>query len=181
MQPMERGSAMESSQNRWQRPGSWIGLGIFAVLVLFLLFYQPVEQYLMERIPQIHFSNILFWFASVVAIISFAISHRQSFKKNIFDQFSEISAQELVFDTLQIAILAAVILCAGATIQAVEMLSEHLMNDGQLITAVFGSRLLSVFVLMLMAILFYLLHRVVRAYRVGWRRGWTPPGAVGRG
>ena len=54
------------------------------------------------------------------------------------------------------------------------------MNDGQIISAVFGSRLLSVFVLMLMAILFYLLHRVVRAYRVGWRRGWTPPGVVGR-
>ena len=170
---------MESLQNRWQRPGSWIGLGVVVVIVLFLLFYQPVEQYLMEHIPRIHFSNILFWFASVVAIISFAISHRQSFK-NIFDQFSETSAQELVFDTLQIAILAAVILCAGATIQAVEMLSEHLMNDGQIISAVFGSRLLSVFVLMLMAILFYLLHRVVRAYRVGWRRGWTPPGVVGR-
>ena len=103
------------------------------------------------------------------------------FKRHIFSQFADKSAQELVFDTLQIAILAAVILCAGATIQAVEILSEHLMKDGQLITVVFGSRLLSVFVLMLMAILFYLLHRVVRGFRVGGRRGWTPPGMAGRG
>ena len=75
MEPLEYGSAMESLQNRWQRPGSWIGLGIVVVIVLFLLFYQPVEQYLMEHIPRIHFSNILFWFASVVAIISLSLIH----------------------------------------------------------------------------------------------------------
>ena len=172
---------MEASENRWRRPGSWIWTAVIVILILFLLFYQPVEQYLMERIPRIHFSNILFWFASLVAIISFALSHSQSFKRHIFSQFADKSAQELVFDTLQIAILAAVILCAGATIQAVEILSEHLMKDGQLITAVFGSRLLSVFVLMLMAILFYLLHRVLLGFRVGGRRGWTPPGMAGRG
>ena len=56
------------------------------------------------------------------------------------------------------------------------MLSVHLMNDGSVIDTEFGSRLLSVFVLVVFAVLFYLLHRVVRAFRLGWRQRWTPPG-----
>ena len=167
---------MENANGRWQRPQSWIVLVVVAILIIFLLFYQPFEQYLTDNIPRIHFSNILFWFASLVAVISYALSHWQSFKKSIFGGVGESNAQELVFDTLQIAILAAVILFAGATIQAVEMLSVHLMNDGSVIDAEFGSRLLSVFVLVVFAVLFYLLHRVVRAFRLGWRQRWTPPG-----
>jgi hypothetical protein len=119
----------------------------------------------------------LFWFASLVAIVSFAVSHWQSFRKSIFQGVTESNAQDLVFDTLQIAVLVAVILCAGATIQAVEMLGVHLMNDGSVIDAEFGRRLLSVFLLVVLAVLFYLLHRVVRAFRLGWRHRWTPPRA----
>ncbi|MCK5922582.1 MAG: hypothetical protein KAG66_16695, partial [Methylococcales bacterium] len=72
----------------------------------------------------------------------------------------------------------AVILCAGATIQAVEMLGVHLMNDGSVVDAEFGRRLLSVFLLVVLAVLFYLLHRVVRGFRLGWQHRWTPPKAT---
>ena len=168
---------MEDAKSRWQRPRPWIALVVIVILIIVLLFYQPFEQYLIDNIPRIHFSNILFWFASLVAVISYALAHWQSFRKSIFGGVGESNAQDLVFDTLQIAVLAAVILFAGATIQAVEMLSVHLMNDGSVIDAEFGTRLLSVFVLVVMAILFYLLHRVVRAFRVGWKQRWTPPGA----
>ena len=109
---------MEDAKSRWQRPQSWIVLIIVVILIIFLLFYQPSEQYLIDNIPRIHFSNILFWFASLVAVISYALSHWQSFRKSIFGGVGESNAQDLVFDTLQIAILAAVILFAGATIQA---------------------------------------------------------------
>ena len=146
---------MEDAKSRWQRPQSWIVLIIVVILIIFLLFYQPSEQYLIDNIPRIHFSNILFWFASLVAVISYALSHWQSFRKSIFGGVGESNAQDLVFDTLQIAILAAVILFAGATIQAVEMLSVHLMNEGSVIDAEFGARLLSVFVLVIFAVLFY--------------------------
>ena len=166
---------MEEATSRWRQPRSWMSLVVIIILVVFLLFYRPFERYLIENIPRIHFSNILFWFASLVAIVSFAISHWQSFRKSIFQGVTESNAQDLVFDTLQIAILAAVILCAGATIQGVEMLGTHLMNEGSVIDAEFGRRLLSVFLLVVLAVLFYLLHRVVRAFKLGWRHRWTPP------
>ena len=166
---------MEEPSSRWHSPRRWIGLIVIVILIIFLLFYQPFVQFLVDNIPRIHFSNILFWFASLVAVISFVVSHWQSFRKSIFQGVSESNAQDLIFDTLQIAVLAAVILCAGATIQAVEMLSGHLMNNGSVIDAAFGRRLLSVFVLVVLAVLFYLLHRVVRSFRLGWRHRWTPP------
>ena len=171
---------MEEAKSRWQQPSSWIGLIVIVILIIFLLFYRPFEQYLLDHIPRIHFSNILFWFASLVAIVSFAVSHWQSFRNSIFQGVTESNAQDLVFDTLQIVVLVAVILCAGATIQAVEMLGFHLMNDGSVIDAEFGRRLLSIFLLVILAVLFYLLHRVVRAFRLGWRHRWTPPRASRR-
>ena len=171
---------MEEAKSRWQQPRSWIGLIVILILIIFLLFYRPFEQYLLDNIPRIHFSNILFWFASLVAIVSFAVSHWQSFRKSIFQGVTESNVQDLVFDTLQIVVLVAVILFAGATIQAVEMLGVHLMNDGSVIDAEFGRRLLSIFLLVILAVLFYLLHRVVRAFRLGWRHRWTPPRASRR-
>ena len=171
---------MEEAKSRWQQPSSWIGLIVIVIMIIFLLFYRPFEQYLLDNIPRVHFSNILFWFASLVAVVSFVVAHWQSFRKSIFEGVSESNAQDLVFDTLHIAILGAVILCAGATIQGVEMLGAHLMNDGSVIDAGFGRRLLSVFLLVVLAVLFYLLHRVVRAFRLGWRHRWTPPKASRR-
>ena len=70
---------MEEAKSRWQEPRSWIGLVVIVILIMFLLFYRPFEQYLLDNIPRIHFSNILFWFASLVAVVSFAVSHCQSF------------------------------------------------------------------------------------------------------
>ena len=85
------------------------------------------------------------------------------------DWLVRADAEGLVFDTLQITILIAVIISVGATLQAVEMLGEHLIDQGAIIDPVFGRRLLSVIVFVILAILFYLLHLVVRAFRVGWR------------
>ena len=93
---------MEEAKGRWQQPSSWIGLIVIVIMIIFLLFYRPFEQYLLDNIPRVHFSNILFWFASLVAIVSFAVSHWQSFRNSIFQGVTESNAQDLVFDTLQI-------------------------------------------------------------------------------
>ena len=39
---------MEEAKSRWQQPRSWIGLIVIVILVIFLLFYRPFEQYLLE-------------------------------------------------------------------------------------------------------------------------------------
>ena len=170
---------MNDEVSRWRRPGPWIALVAIVIALVFLYFYQPFESYLLERIPGIHFSNVLFWFASLVGVVAYVIAHWQSFRRQVFRDSGELDATALVFDTLQIAILVAVIFFAGAIIQSVEMLSEQLMGTAGAASDVgFGARIVTIVVMVILAILFYLLHYVVRALRTGWRPRRPPPRAA---
>ena len=102
----------------------WLAIIAVIILLIFLYFYRPFETYLVAQIPFIHFSNVVFWFASLVGIVAYAFAHWQSFRSEIFRNVAEMNVDTLVFDTLQAAILAAVIFCAGGTLQAIEVLSE---------------------------------------------------------
>jgi len=153
----------------------WIALVAIVILLIFLYFYRPFETYLIEHIPLIHFSNVVFWFASLVGIVAYAVAHWQSFRHQIFRPVTELNVDTLVFDTLQAAILVAVIFCAGATLQAIEMLGEYFVNRGPIIDAAFGEKLLAIILLVILAIIFYLLHYAVRAFRSGWTPRRAPP------
>jgi hypothetical protein len=155
----------------------WIWLVAILILLVFLYFYKPFETYLTAHIPFIHFSNVVFWFASLVGIVAYAFAHWQSFRTEIFRNVTELNVDNLVFDTLQAAILACVIFCAGATLQAIEILSEYFVNRGPIFDPVFGNRLLSIVLLVILAMIFYLLHYAVRALRTGWRPRAAPPRA----
>lgn len=155
----------------------WIGIVAVIILLIFLYFYRPFETYLVAHIPFIHFSNVVFWFASLVGVVVYALAHWQSFRSEIFRNVTELNVDALMFDTLQAAVLVAVIFCAGATLQAIEVLSEYFVNRGPIIDAAFGEKLLAIFLLVIFAVLFYLLHYVVRALRTGWRPRSVPPRA----
>ena len=174
---------MNDEVSRWRRPQPWIALVAVVIALVFLYFYKPFETYLLERIPGIHFSNVLFWFASLVGVVAYVIAHWQSFRRQVFRDGGELDATALVFDTLQIAILVAVIFFAGAVIQGIEMLSELLMAPGGAGAAApevgFGSRVVSIVVMVILAILFYLLHHLVGALRTGWRPRRSPPRSGG--
>lgn len=163
-----------------QRSRHWISVIAVIIVLIFLYFYQPFEDYLTSAIPNIRFDNLLFWFASLVGVVGYAISHWQSFRRNIFRAASELDAEGLVFDTLQITILTAVIFAAGATLQAVQMLGEHLMNRGPILDAAFGGRLLSIILLVILTVVFYLLHYLVRTVRIGWRPRRPRPETIPR-
>ena len=161
-----------------RKPRFWIILIGLIILLVFLYFYEPFEAFLVKSIPNIHFDNVIFWFASLVGVIAYALAHWQSFRRNIVRSVTELDVSGLVFDTLQIAILIAVIFCAGAILQAVEGLAEHLMGRGQIIDPGFGEKLLAIILLVILAVLFYLLHHVVRAFRDGWQTRRPPPRAT---
>jgi len=155
----------------------WIGVVAAIILLIFLYFYRPFETYLVAHIPFIHFGNVLFWFACLVGIVAYAFAHWQSFHSEIFRSVTDLNVDTLVFDTLQAAILVAVIFCAGATLQAIEVLSEYFVNRGPIFDVAFGEKLLAIVLLVILAVIFYLLHYVVRALRTGWRPRSAPPRA----
>ena len=170
---------MAQDSNNWQRPRPWIILIGLVILLIFLYFYQPFEEYISQGIRHIRSDNVIFWFASGVGVIGYAISHWQTFRRNIWRSVSDLDAETLVFETLQVTILIAVILFAGATLQAIVMLSEHLIQGGAIISGFFGDRLLSIVLLVILAVLFYLLHHVVRGFRHGWHRSQPPRRTAG--
>ena len=166
---------MARDSDNWPGPRLWIlGVGLI-ILLIFLYFYQPFEEYVAKGIRHVRSDNVIFWFASAVGVIGYFIAHWQTFRRNVWRRVSDLDVETLVFETLQVAILIAVILCAGATLQAVVMLSEHLIGGGAIIDSGFGDRLLSIILLVILAILFYLLHHVVRAFRHGWQYRRQPP------
>lgn len=166
---------MANETANWHKPRFWIILVGVLILLIFLYFYQPFEAYLVANIPNIRFSNVIFWFASLVGVVGYAFAHWQAFRRHIVRSAGELQVESLVFDTLQIAILTAVIFTAGATLQAIEMLSVYLMERGPIFDRLFGEKLLAIVLLVILAILFYLLHQLVRSFRLGWHPRRPPP------
>lgn len=166
---------MAQESVNWQRPRPWIVLVGLVISLIFLYFYQPFEEYVSQGIRHIRSDNVIFWFASLVGVIGYAIAHWQTFRRQVWRSGSDLDAEALVFETLQVAILIAVIMFAGATLQAIVMLSEHLIQGGAIIDSFFGDRLLSIILLVILSVLFYLLHHVVRAFRHGWQYRRQPP------
>lgn len=170
--------AEQAQSNRRYR--FWITIVALVIVLIFLYFYPPFEAYLAAAIPAIRFTNVIFWFTSVVGIVAYVIAHWASFRQYLSAQATSLDVTSLVYDTLQISILIAVIFLAGATLQAVAMLALHLMGNAPLIGSGLGGNLLAIILLLILALMSYLLHHLVRAFRSGWTTRRAPPGAVRR-
>ena len=133
-----------------RQPKFWIGLIAFIILLIFLYFYKPFETYLVARIPGIHFSNVVFWFASMVGIVGYVIAHWQNFRSQFGRAGDALNVEALLFDSLQVSILVAVIFCAGGTLQSVAVLGEHLVGRGTIVGGEFGEKLLAIVLLVIL-------------------------------
>ncbi len=153
----------------------WIIIVGLIILGVFVYFYPPFEKLISDSLRGLASSTIVFWFAAFVGVTAYVIAHWQSFRQHFFQRVSDLDAEGLVFDTLQVALLVALILCAGGILQVIEMLSGHLIDEGAILDPIFGRKLLAMIILVVLAIGFYLLHRMVRAFRLGRRPGRTPP------
>ncbi len=156
----------------------WLSIIAVIIFLVFIYFYQPFEIFLVSSIPGIHFENVIFWFASVIGIIGYAVAHWQSFTKNIIANISAFAVGRLVFDTLQTSIFVAVIFCAGAIVQAVAILAVQLTSATSSLGEGISRNLVAIVILVIFALLFYLLHHVVRAFRDGRQLRRRHPGSA---
>lgn len=166
---------MTETEATSRRPRFWVTVIAIVIALIFLYFYAPFEKFLVESIPNVRFTNVIFWFASAVGVIVYVVAHWSSFREKLSSQVTSLDVTGLVYDTLQTSILIAMIFLAGATLQAVAMLALHLMGDGPIIGSGLGESLLAIILLLILALLFYLLHHLVRAFRHGWTVRKAPP------
>ena len=165
---------MADTTSFWLRPRFWVYFIALIIFLIFLYYFKPFADYISANLKNARFHNVIFWFSALVAVIAFAMSHWQSFKRHILRGGGEVNVEALVFDTLQISIMTVVILCAGAILQSVELLSEHLLLQEVAVPQTFGGRILTIVLLIILAFVFYLLHLVVRGFRIGWKPSKPP-------
>lgn len=153
----------------------WITVAALVILLIFLYFYKPFENYLTAHIPEIHFSNVVFWFSALTGVVGYVLAHWQSFARQLFRPVNDLQVEDLLFESVQAAIMVAVIFAAGAMLQSVVILGQFLVSTDPAPDGAMSERLLSIVILLIFSILLILLHAVVRAFRGGWADRRRPP------
>jgi hypothetical protein len=169
------GRMMADDSGKSARARFWMTLAALVILLIFLYFYKPFESYLTSHIPEIHFSNVIFWFAALTGVVGYVLAHWQSLRRQLFRPVKELNVEDLVFETVQAAIMVAVIFTAGAMLQSVVILGQFLVNTEPSPDGAMSERLLTIVLLLILSILLILLHAVVRAFRGGWSDQRRPP------
>ena len=76
---------MDQQTTAATRPRAWIVIVGIIILLIFLYFYQPFENYLIDGIQNIHAYNIIFWFTSLVGIVGYAFDLHPSSEGRLLD------------------------------------------------------------------------------------------------
>ncbi len=149
----------------WQWFWTLVGFLIFIIVLIFLYFYKPFEELFNLVVYGIDFDNITFWVALIIGIIGFCGYHWRAYRVHIVQQKN---MEAMVLSSLKGSTFTAILLSAGATLQAVQILCVYLLRSEQVLDAEFGKRLAAVAALVVLTgvfcIIFWLL-KVVRSPR----------------
>ncbi len=149
----------------WQWFWTLVGFLIFIIVLIFLYFFKPFEELFNLVVYGIDFDNITFWVAVIIGIIGFCGYHWRAYRVHIVQQKN---MEAMVLSSLKGSTFTAILLSAGATLQAVQILCVYLLRSEQVLDAEFGKQLAAVAALVVLTgvfcIIFWLL-KVVRSPR----------------
>lgn len=149
----------------WQWFWTLVGFIVFIIILIFLYFYAPFESLFNIVFLGLGYDNAIFWVALIVGIIGFCIFHWRAYREHIVRRQS---IEAMVLSSLKGSTFTAILLSAGATLQAVQILCVYLLRSEQILDAEFGERLAAVAALVVLTgifcIIFWLL-KVVRSPR----------------
>ncbi len=145
----------------WQWFWTLVGFLVFIIVLIFLYFYQPLEDLFNLVVYGAGYHNVIFWMALIVGIIGFCGYHWRAYRVHIVQQNS---VESMVLSSLKGSAFIAILLSGGAALQAVQILCLHLLQEGYVLDAGFGKRLAAVVALVIVTgvfcIVFWLLKLV---------------------
>jgi hypothetical protein len=154
----------------WRWFWAMVGYVAYIVVLIFLYFYKPFEDLFTLVVNGIGYENAMFWAAMIVGIIGFCTYHWRAYRIYIVQRHS---IDGMVLTSLRGSTFIALLFCAGAALQSLQILCVYLLRDGYTLGAEFGSRLGAVVALTILAgifgIIFWLLTVVRSAPRSGER------------
>jgi hypothetical protein len=146
----------------WRLFWALVGYVAFIVVLIFLYFYKPFEDFFNLVINGLGYDNAMFWIVLVTAIIGFCGYHWRAYRLYIVQRRS---VDGMVLASLRGSAFVAVLFCAGAAVQALQILCVYLLQPGYTLGPEFGSRLGAVVALVILTVIFCLIYWLLKVVR----------------
>jgi hypothetical protein len=146
----------------WRLFWALVGYVAFIVVLIFLYFYKPFEDFFTLVINGLGYDNAMFWVVLLAAIIGFCGYHWRAYRLYIVQRRS---VDGMVLASLRGSAFIAILLCAGATAQSMQILCVYLLQNEYSLGAEFGSRLGAAVALVILTVIFCLIYWLLKIVR----------------
>jgi hypothetical protein len=146
----------------WRLFWALVGYVAFIVILIFLYFYKPFEDFFTLVINGLSYDNAMFWVVLVTAIIGFCGYHWRAYRLYIVQRHS---VDGMVLASLRGSAFIAILFCAGAATQSLLILCAYLLQSDYKLGAEFGSRLAAVVGMVILTVIFSLIYWVLKVIR----------------
>jgi hypothetical protein len=145
----------------WRLFWALVGYVAFIVVLIFLYFYKPFEDFFTLVINGLGYDNAMFWVVLIAAIVGFCAYHWRAYRLYIVQRHS---VDGMVLASLRGSAFIAVLFCSGAAVQSLLILCVYLLAGGYSL-AEFGERLGAVIALVILTVIFCLIYWVLKIIR----------------
>ncbi len=161
---MGAGAANEKAETMagWRLFWALVGYVAYIVVLIFLYFYKPFEDLFNLVINGFGYNNAIFWAMLIIGIIGFCGYHWRAYRIYIVQRRS---LDGMVLASLRGSTFIAVLFCAGAALQSVQILCVYLLQNGYTLGYEFSSRLAAVIALVILTVIFCLIYWLLKMVR----------------
>jgi hypothetical protein len=143
----------------WRLFWALVGYVAFIVILIFLYFYKPFEDLFTLVINGLGYHNAMFWVVLIAGIVGFCAYHWRAYRLYIVQRRS---VDGMVLASLRGSAFVAILLCAGAAVQSLQILCVYLLQSRYTLGAEFGSRLGAVVALVILTVIFCLIYWLLK-------------------
>ena len=111
----------------WRLFWALVGYVAFIVILIFLYFYKPFEDFFTLVINGLGYDNAMFWVVLIAGIIGFCGYHWRAYRLYIVQRRS---VDGMVLASLRGSAFIAILFCAGAAAQSMLILCVYLLQGG---------------------------------------------------
>ncbi len=146
----------------WRLFWALVGYVAFIVVLIFLYFYKPFEDFFTLVVNGLSYDNAIFWVVLITAIIGFCSYHWRAYRLYIVQRQS---IDGMVLASLRGSAFVAVLFCAGATAQSLLILCAYLLQDRFTLGTEFAERLGAVIAMLILTVIFCLIFWLLKLVR----------------
>jgi len=157
----------------WRLFWALVGYVAFIIILIFLYFYKPLEDFFTLVVNGLGYDNAMFWIVLIAAIVGFCGYHWRAYRLYIVQRHS---VDGMVLASLRGSAFIAVLFCAGAAAQSLLILCAYLLG-GNYSLAEFGERLGAVVALVILTVIFCLIYWVLKVIRATAASGTVDTGS----